>query len=188
MKEYKFPIILACFIFLYGNTSDYWLYNIGGWAFPIILINFIAIACAIGYVIYYIVTGFSEKYKNRKKNILTLSMIAVLAIAFVFPSGLVPKKIIYGGEILVGFLDGVAGNNAYLTLYGNNTYIMEYGFHETKGDWMFKGDTIFFDSPQGAGTYTFDYATFWNDRSHISFGKDSVAYSYIRVLKNELMK
>lgn len=188
MRKYTFQIFLILFLFLYENTSAYWLYKIGGWADLIILVYIIVFLCAIGFVIYNIVKCFQEKLKDKIRNIITILMIAVLIMPFLIPGGLLPKRVLYKGELLVAFMDGVAGNNGWLTLYGNNTYEYSYGHEYSEGKYKVKNDTIFFDSPRGGGTYDFDYATLWEDGSNLSFGKDSITYSFKAVLKNELIK
>ncbi|MFV0417794.1 MAG: hypothetical protein ACK5KT_03530 [Dysgonomonas sp.] len=86
-------------------------------------------------------------------------------------------------------MDGVAGNNGWLTLYGNNTYEYNYAFAVyLKGKYKIKNDTIYFDSPRGEGSYTFDYAILWKDKSNLSLGKDSIASSLMAVTKNNLIE
>lgn len=90
---------------------------------------------------------------------------------------------------MVAYLDGIAGNNGSLTLYGNNTYEYDYSFSiYLKGKYKVVNDTIYFDSPRGESTYNFDYATLWEDKSNLSFGKDSLALYHMYIINNELIK
>ncbi|EGJ99756.1 MULTISPECIES: hypothetical protein [Dysgonomonas] len=188
MKKYISQIILISFVFLYENTSDYWVYELGEWT-SIIRLTYITIfLCAIVYTFYNIVKCIEAKLKNKTHNIVTILMITALIIPFLMPGGLIPKRVLYKGDLLIAYLDGVAGNNGWLTLYGNNTYEYSYGREQLKGKYKIKNDTIYFDSPEGKDIYDFDYGTLWNDKSHISFGKDSIAYSYMKVIKNKLIK
>ncbi|MDR0825003.1 MAG: hypothetical protein LBN74_07900 [Prevotella sp.] len=126
--------------------------------------------------------------KDIKRNIVTFLMIFVLVLPFIMPGGLLPKRVLYKGELLVAYLDGVAGNMGWLTLYGNKTYEYNYAIvTHIKGNYILRNDTIYFDSPKGEGTYNFDYATLWDDKSNLVFGKDSIAYFHMAVLKNELI-
>ncbi|GAB6008441.1 hypothetical protein FACS1894179_00490 [Bacteroidia bacterium] len=188
MKKYRIELVLIFFFFLYKNTSAYWLYKTGEWADLILLAYVITFLCIIGFALYNLVKCFQAKLKDKYRNIVSVLMIAVLAMTFLLPGGLLPKKVLYKGELLVGYLDGVAGNNGWLVLYGNNTYEYDYGRMHLEGNYKVNGDTIFFDSPRKDGTYEYDYATLWNDKSYLSLGKDSIAYSYMQVVKNELIE
>lgn len=189
MKKYKTLIILITIIFLYENTSPYWINNIGTSAWIVSLVYFVIFIFAIGYLIYSIVRSVQTKFKDKTHNALTLLLIIVMAIPFILSRGIFPKKYFYKGELLVAYLDGVAGNNGSLTLYGNNTYEYDYSFSiHLKGKYKVVNDTIYFDSPRGESTYNFDYATLWEDKSNLSFGKDSLAFYHMYIVKNELIK
>ena len=115
-------------------------------------------------------------------------MTAVLTLSFIFPQGLIPKGKIYKGEKLVAYLDGVAGRGGWLVLYGNKNYEYNYGGCFIKGKYKVLADTIYFDSPKAFNSNNFDYATLWEDGSHLEFGKDSIAYTYLKVITNKLTK
>ena len=189
MKKYIIPIILISIILLYENTSAYWIYQFGEWMPLIILIYTILFLCTTGLTLYYIVRCARAKLKDKKCNIITLIMIIVLAISLLTPGGLIPKKALYKGELLVAHIDGVAGYNGWLTLYGNNIYEYNYGINHTEGKYKVQNDTIYFDSPKNENTYTFDYATLQNNKLNLRFGKDSIiGYSHMSIVKNELLE
>lgn len=188
MKNRFLLVTLIIIIFLYENTSPYWINNIGTSAWIVSLAYFVIFIFAIGYLIYSIVRSVQAKFKDKKHNALTLLLIIVMAIPLIFSGGIFSKKHFYKGELLVAYLDGVAGNNGWLTLYGNNTYEYDYSFStHLKGKYKVVNDTIYFDSPRGESTYNFDYATLWKDKSNLTFGKDSVGFSYMSVIKNKLL-
>lgn len=93
---------------------------------------------------------------------------------------------LYGGTPLVTYLDGVAGNNGWLTLYGNKTYEYSYGSFFLKGRYKVKGDTVFFSSSDGPEKSDFDYAILSKDKSDLFLAKDSIGYFHMTVVKNEL--
>jgi hypothetical protein len=188
MRKYTVQLILITLLFLYENTSAYWLYKTGGWMDLILLVYVITFLCVIGFTIYNIIKCFQVKLKDKYCNIVSVLMIAVLVISFLLPGGLLPKRVLYKGDLFVAYFDGVAGNNGWLVLYGNNTYEYDYGKIHLEGNYRVKDGTILFDSPNGEGTYEYDWATLWEDKSHLSLGKDSIAYSYMQVVKNELIK
>jgi len=171
------------------NTSDFWLATTGWWSDIILLLYFLSFLVAIGFLVHDIIICIKGKLKDKKQIIITLAMLIIVVFPFLFPGGLLPKKLLYNDIVLVAFLDGVAGNNGWLTLYGNNNY--EYSYSSNiylNGKYKLKNDTIFFDSPRNEDTYEFDYATFGKDKSHIAFKKDSIAYFYMEVFKNDLIK
>lgn len=188
MKKYILQIVLISFIFLYENTYTYWIHKLEKWTSLTHIVYSLIFVCAIGFTINNLIKFIQIKLKDRKLNILTLSMIAILIIPFLMPRGLISKKVLYKGELLVAFLDGVAGNNGWLTLYGNNTYEYNYGTELLSGKYKVKKDTIYFDSSKNGDNYNFEYATLWDDKSHLSFGKDSIGYFYMKIIKNELIK
>ena len=187
MKKYTFQIILISLIFLYENTSPYWVQKCGEWSFWITLIYWAIFIFAIGFTIYNISKCIEAKLKNTKRNIITLLLIVVQAMPFLIPGGILPKSILYKGDLLVAYMNGTAGNDGWLTLYGNNIYEYEYGFSKyIKGKYLIKNDTIYFDGPRNEATYNFDYGTIKN--TTIFFAKDSVSHFYMDILKNELTK
>lgn len=93
---------------------------------------------------------------------------------------------LYGGTPLVTYLNGVAGNNGWLTLYGNKTYEYSYGSFFLKGHYKVKGDTVFFSSSDRPEKYDFDYAILSKDKSDLFLAKDSIGYFHMTVVKNEL--
>lgn len=188
MRKYTLQLILISLLFLYENTSAYWLHKLGEWANWVLVVYIIVFLCTVGFAIYNIVKCFQVKLKDKKRNIISILMIFALIMPFLIPGGLLPKRLLYKGDLFVAYFDGVAGNNGWLILYGNNTYEYDYGYEHLEGKYKVKNDTIFFDSSRGEETYEYDYATLWNDKSHISLGKDSIAYSYLTVLKNELIQ
>lgn len=188
MKKYKIELILISLFFLYENTSAYWLYKTGGWMDLIRLAYIIIFLCVIGFTIYSLIKCFQAKLKDKYCNIVTVFMIAVLVMSFLLPEGLIPKRVLYKGDLFVAYFDGVAGNNGWLVLYGNDRYEYSYGNMQLSGKYKVKNDTVFFDSPNGKANYKYDSATLWEDKSHLSLGKDSIAYSYMQVVKNELIK
>ena len=95
---------------------------------------------------------------------------------------------VYDGILLTAYMDGVAGNIGWLTLYGNNKYEYNYGRYHVKGKYIVQSDTIYFSNSDDLNNYEFDYATFWKDGSHLEFGKDSIAFTYLEVVTNELYK
>ncbi len=188
MKKYKIELILISLFFLYENTSAYWLYKTGEWIDLILLAYVITFLCVIGFTIYNILKCFQAKLRDKYRNIVAVLMMAVLAMSFLLPGGLMSKRILYKGDLFVAYYDGVAGNNGWLVLYGNDRYEYSYGNMQLTGNYKVKNDTIFFDSPRRDGTYEYDYATLWKDKSHLSLGKDSIEYSSLKVTKNELIK
>lgn len=188
MKKYKIEPILISLFFLYENTSAYWLYKTGEWMNLILFAYDIAFLCVIGFTIYNLVKCFQAKLRDKYRNIVAVLMMAILVMSFVLPGGLMPKRVLYKGDLFVAYFDGVAGNNGWLVLYGNDRYEYSYGNMQLTGKYKVRNDTVFFDSPREEETYEYDYATLWKDKSHLSLGKDSIAYSYMQVIENELIK
>lgn len=189
MKKYRFHLLLAAFVFLFGNTSPYWLHYTGSWSIYIELTYYISFLTFCILLFYNLWKCFSEKLKNKSCNLTTLAMAAVMIIAILFPGGLIPKRVIYKGDPLIAHMDGVAGNNGYLVLYGNNTY--EYSYSLTvhiKGKYKVVNDTVFFDSPKNNGLYDFDSATLTKDKASLHLEKDSITYNYLSIIKNELIR
>lgn len=188
MRKYIIQIILISFIFLYENSSAYWLHQLGKLSDIIWLGYSVTYLIAVIITIHNMVKCINVKFKVKRLNIITLIMMSVLIMSFLIPGGLMPKSILYKGNLLVAYLDGVAGNNGYLTLYGNNIYEYNYGGSLQKGRYKVVKDTVYFDSPKGKDTYNFDSATLTDDNLYLSFGKDSIAYYYMKVIKNDLIK
>lgn len=188
MKKYIFQIILICSIFLYENTSVYWIYQLGELSGLIRLLYVVVFLITVMIAIYNVARCIEARFKDKRFNIITILMIIVLLMPFIIPEGLMSKRVLYKGDPLVAYLDGVAGNNGWLILYGNNIYEYNYGGSQQKGKYKVERDTIYFDSPKGEDTYNFDYATLWSNNSHLSFGKDSIAYFHMEVVKNDLIK
>lgn len=188
MKKYRTLIVLIVVIFLYENSVSYWIYYFGHSAWIISLAYICIFIFAVGYLIYSLVKCFQEKFRDKKQNILTLLLILVILTPLIFSGGLLLKKVLYKGDLLVAYLDGVAGNNGWLTLYGNNSYEFNYGITFLKGKYKVENDTIYFDSPRGENTYNFDCATLWRDKSNLGFEKDSLAYYHMTIVKNILIE
>ena len=189
MKQYIIEIILAILFLLYANTSMYWLDLLPqGWEEILFVVYIITLFAIIALIIFNIVQSAKAKLKDWKCNFIIVLMVGILTLSFMFPRGLIPKSMVYDGILLTAYMDGVAGNIGWLTLYGNNKYEYNYGRYHVKGKYIVQSDTIYFSNSDDLNNYEFDYATFWKDGSHLEFGKDSIAFTYLEVVTNELYK
>lgn len=166
----------------------YWLDMMGEW-YPIIFImGIITLLATIVLIIYNIVDAIRAKLKDWRCNFIILLLTTVLILSFIFPQGLVSKSMAYNGEKLVAYSDGVAGRGGWLVLYGNKNYEYNYEGCFIKGKYKVLADTIYFDNPKAFDPYNFDYATLSKDDSRLEFGKDSIAYTCLKVMKNKLIE
>lgn len=69
MKNRFLLVTLIIIIFLYENTSPYWINNIGTSAWIVSLAYFVIFIFAIGYLIYSIVRSVQAKFKDKKTTL-----------------------------------------------------------------------------------------------------------------------
>jgi hypothetical protein len=135
--------------FIIVNTSYYWKGKLDFYAFPVFLILFIlflVLNIALFRQIYF---AFKDKFKDKKRIIIIGLLITVLVLTFLKPSGFINFEKFESKNILIAEREGVAGCMMTLKLKENNKFTAKsvcFGMTETKGNYEFKNDTIYFNN------------------------------------------
>jgi len=193
-------ITTTIIFFIIVNTSYYWQVKLDFLAFPVFLtlfLVFLGLSIALIRQIYF---AFKDRF-NDKKRILTIGLLTtVLVLTFIKPFGVVNFEKFKAKNILIAEREGVAGCMMTLKLKENNTFTAKsvcFGMTETKGNFKFRNDTIYFEDVElGRGDKDFyKFAVikplkFNNDNKHfelLSFvsEKDTIGHG-LKVTLNKM--
>ena len=131
------------------NTSYLWESKLGLWAFPVflfLLIFYFVLAITLIFQAYWII---KERFKNTKRNIIVGVMSLSLGIIFFWPNGIINFDRWQGNDLLIAGREGAANCTTTLKLKSNNKFIEKsicFGMSEVRGDYLLKGDSIFFSN------------------------------------------
>jgi hypothetical protein len=131
------------------NTSYLWESKLGLWAFPVFIflfIFYIVLAITLIYQVYWII---KERFKNKKRNIIVVVMSCMLGIMFFWRNGIINFDKWEGNDLLIAVREGSANCTTTLKLKSNNKFIEKsicFGMSEVRGDYLLKGDSIFFSN------------------------------------------
>lgn len=141
-------IATTIIFFLIVNTSYYWEYKLDFLAFPVfflLFLVFIGLSIALIRQIYFV---FKDRL-NRKKRIVTIVLLStVLGLTFLKPNGLINFEKFGAKDILIAEREGVAGCMMTLKLKEDHVFTAKsvcFGMTETKGNYKFQNDTIYFE-------------------------------------------
>jgi len=157
IKKYKLlPFII---LFLILNTMYFW----EGY------LSFLVMPLTFALIIFYLILLFKflkqlmkvikYKFKNKKRIILTITMLSLLIVMFVFPYGIINYRNLEK-NVLVAYQEGVAGCGTTLKLRANNKFIFTsycFGITEVKGDYKYQNDTVFFNDFSNERLQEYDF-------------------------------
>lgn len=131
------------------NTSYLWEGKLGLWAFPIflfLLLFYIVLGTILIYQIYWII---KEGFKNKKRDIIVGVMSLTLGLILFWPNGIISFNKWEGDDLLIAGREGAANCTTTFKLKANNKFIEKsicFGMSEVRGDYLLKGDSIFFSN------------------------------------------
>lgn len=142
-------LITTIIFFLTINTVYYWEGKLGLFAFPaflILAVVYLGLAIALLRQVYFAIKeGFTDKPRLLIIGLLTL----VLVLIFFRPFGLIDFDKLEGDNILIAEREGAANCMTTLKLKDDFTFRERnvcFGVTETKGNFRFQNDTIYFDN------------------------------------------
>lgn len=131
------------------NTSYVWEGKLELWAFPVfifLLVFYIVLAIILIYQVYWVT---KEGFKNKKRIIIVGVMSLTLGLIFFWPNGIINFDRWEGDDLLIAGREGVANCTTTLKLKANNKFVEKsicFGMSEVRGDYLLKGDSIFFSN------------------------------------------
>lgn len=180
--KYKKLIIASIIFFLLINTQYYWEGLTGFLAFFIFLFLFLTYLYLSVILIRFIYFAIREKLKDKERNYSIVILGTILALIFFFPRGLVDFNKFEGKDILIAEGEGAASCKTTFKLKENNKFTERtvcFGVTETKGKYIQKGDTIFFNSisfPHQISDYyefaVIEKSKYWDDEEELVRYKD----------------
>lgn len=154
--------IAAIIFFLIVNTFYFWDDKLGIFAFPaflFLIIVYLVLAVGLLGQIFY---AIREKFTDRQRILGITLLTIVLTLTFFYPTGLVGFERLEGKDLFVAQREGAANCMTTFYLKDNNRFIERsvcFGITETKGDYILKGDTLFFTNVQ-LGRHESEYYKF----------------------------
>lgn len=148
----KQHLIYFCFLallFLLINTQNFWIHETGFFAIVLYLIELILFIGLIISTIIKLYKYFDDEERNFKKGISVFVGIIVLTLIFLYPSGLITDKTIYGKDKLVAYSIGTIDCRTTYYFKSNDVYIEDsFCFFPSRevGKYYLKNDTIYFDT------------------------------------------
>jgi hypothetical protein len=127
----------------------FWEAKLGLYAFPVFLILvviYLGLGIALVIQIYFLI---KEKLTDKKRLITIGLLTFVILVTFLRPFGIIDFDKLEGENILVAEREGAANCMTRLKLKDDFTFkerIVCFGVSETKGNYRFQNDTIYFDN------------------------------------------
>lgn len=153
MKEIKknWLLISAICFFVLINTAYLWENNLGLWAIPIDLILALIYVWLFSLLVREIFFSIKERFRKKKRLLQIGILILVLSLTFYSPAGLIKYEFFESETVLIAEREGAANCLTTLKLKENlsfNERAICFGSSETKGNFGFINDTIFFENVQ----------------------------------------
>jgi len=148
LKNKKLLITTTIF-FLIINTVYYWEGKLGFFAFPAFLILVVVCFGLVIALLSQMYFAVKEKLANKTRLINIVVLTLVLTLTFLKPFGLIDFDKLEGENVLIAEREGAANCMTTLKLKDNFTFSERgvcFGVMETKGNYHFQNDTIFFDN------------------------------------------
>ena len=142
-------LLTTIIFFLVVNTMYFWEAKLGLYAFPVFLILvviYLGLGIALVIQIYFLI---KEKLTDKKRLITIGLLTFVILVTFLRPFGIIDFDKLEGENILVAEREGAANCMTRLKLKDDFTFkkrIVCFGVSETKGNYRFQNDTIYFDN------------------------------------------
>jgi len=146
MKQ-KVLIIATALFFLIVNTSYFWEGKSGFYAMPMSILLVVYYVVLAGIFFQQGIYLVREKFRNRRRLIITSCLLVVLVLTFLQPAGIIDFDKLSGKDVLIAQQEGVANCTTTLKLKDNSKFVERnicFGVHEIRGDYELKGDTIVF--------------------------------------------
>ena len=161
MKQ-KALIIATAVFFLIVNTTYFWEGKLGLYAMPMsfLLVGYYVVLAGIFFQqSFYLV---KERFRNRRRLIITSCLLMVLALIFFHPAGIIDFERFSGKDVLIARQKGAANCTITLRLKENSKFVERdicFGVLEIRGNYELKGDTIVFkDVDKGREEEYYTYA------------------------------
>jgi hypothetical protein len=142
-------IIATAIFFLTVSTNYFWEGKLGLFTFPaFILLVVVYLVLAIGLLsqLFYAV---KEKFVDRQRLFVIVLMALVLSLTSIFPGGIINFDTLEGKDLFIAQRGGAANCMTTFKLKEDNEFVERsvcFGVTETKGNYIIKGDTIFFSN------------------------------------------
>jgi len=142
-------LLTTIIFFLVVNTMYFWEAKLGLYAFPVFLILvviYLGLGIALVIQIYFLI---KEKLTDKKRLITIGLLTFVILVTFLRPCGIIDFDKLESKNILVAEREGAANCMTRLKLKDDFTFkerIVCFGVSETKGNYRFQNDTIYFDN------------------------------------------
>lgn len=142
-------LLILCGIFLLGiYTFFLWADGVGFvWLALISIALFLSFLCLGICLVGNIALGIKEKFKDKQRNIITVALSLVLAVAYFQPFGLLTADRFEGKDLFIAQREGSANCMTVLKLKENNTFFDQtvcFGIDRLKGNYRIERDTIYF--------------------------------------------
>ncbi|RRT92568.1 hypothetical protein [Empedobacter falsenii] len=148
-KLYPYHFCSLVLLFLLINTQHFWIHETGIFAIVLYLVELILFIGLIISTILKLYKYFDDDERNFKKGIPVFISIVVLTLVFLYPSGIITDKTIYGKDKLVAYSIGTADCSTTYYFKSNDIYIVNsFCFFPSReiGKYYLKNDTIYFDT------------------------------------------
>jgi hypothetical protein len=171
----------------------FWEGYLGFWSMPLSLVLFIVYFSLVFKFLKHFIKIIDYKFKNKKRVFLTIAMLILLVVMFLFPNGIIK---VFEKNVLVAYQEGVAGCGTILKLHTNNKFVMTtycFGLREIKGNYKYTNDTIYFynQSNDKLRKYDFGIIEKGNSGEFINLyqtDNDTVQLSYFLYVKINKLK
>jgi hypothetical protein len=142
-------LLTTVIFFLLVNTIYFWEAKLGLYAFPAFLI-LVVIYLGLGIALVKQIYSLIKEKLTDKKRMITIGLLTfVILVTFLRPFGIIDFDKLEGENILVAEREGAANCMTRLKLKDDFTFkerIVCFGVSETKGNYRFQNDTIYFDN------------------------------------------
>ncbi|MDM1040239.1 MULTISPECIES: hypothetical protein [Empedobacter] len=148
-KLYPYHSCSLVLLFLLINTQHFWIHETGIFLIIFYLIELILFIGLIISTILKLYKYFDDDERNFKKGIPVFISIIVLTLVFLYSSGIITDKTIYGKDKLVAYSRGTIDCKTTYYFKSNDVYIEDsFCFFPSRevGKYYLKNDTIYFDT------------------------------------------
>ncbi len=148
-KLYPYHFCSLVLLFLLINTQHFWIHETGIFLIIFYLIELILFIGLIISTILKLYKYFEDDERTFKKGIPVFISIVVLTLVFLYPSGIITDKTIYGKDKLVAYSIGTVDCSTTYYFKSNDVYIEDsFCFFPSRevGKYYLKNDTIYFDT------------------------------------------
>ncbi len=180
--KYAKLFFTSIIFFILINTSFFISGLLGFLALPCAVLMFVLFLVLFGYCCYYVVLMIKERFQDKYRNILVVTLVIVLGLTVYKPEGLLSYELLNGKRVMYAFSEGAANCTTNLDLYSNNIFTFTdicFGVYTTLGKYRINSDTIFFEKIYIDKRNDFyEYAVYSDVEHYYLKGKEGVLQLY----------